>query len=280
MDKESQAPAYKKLEKLKKYLESQERVAVAFSGGTDSAFLLKTAQEACPGQVLAVTVRAVSFPARELEEAEAFCSRYGILQEVCSVDVLQAEGFCANPQNRCYLCKRVLLAQILDIAAKHQITCVLEGSNLDDDGDFRPGRQAVLEAGIRSPLRDAGMTKADIRELARQQGLPVWDKPSFACLATRFPYGEQITAQKLFMVEQAEQFLLDAGFRQVRVRMHGRMARIELLPEDFDRIMQPEVRRQVTAAFRTYGFLYTALDLSGYKTGNMNQLQADSAAAL
>lgn len=262
---------WEKQEQLKQYLKGLRRVAVAFSSGVDSAYLLKVAQEVLGENVLAVTAAADSFPKRELDEAEAFCRQYGIQHVVVHFDILQVEGFCQNPINRCYLCKRALLSQIQEAARKRQADIVLEGSNMDDDGDFRPGRQAVRELGVKSPLREVGLTKAQIRILSREIGLAAWDKPSFACLASRFPYGEEISREKLAMVGKAEQFLTGLGFRQVRVRMHGDIARIELPEEEFSKIMQTEVRNQVSAALQSYGFAYTALDLEGYRTGSLNR---------
>ena len=166
----------------------------------------------------------------------------------------------------------MIFGRIIEAAKEAGIPCVAEGSNTDDTGDYRPGMRAIRELGVLSPLLDAGLSKADIRVLSKELALPTWDKPSFACLASRFVYGEAITDERLSMVDRAEQLLLDLGFRQFRVRIHGDLARIEILPEDFDRIMTPEVRKQITTALREYGFSYVTLDLSGYRTGSMNEV--------
>lgn len=260
-----------KYDKLRSYLSNLGNVAVAFSGGVDSSFLLYAAREVLGYRVIAVTARSCSFPARELNEATAFCKAHGIRHYIVDSEELEIEGFSRNPVNRCYLCKSELFKKIRRIADENDISEVAEGSNLDDDGDYRPGLVAVAELGIRSPLRSAGMTKDDIRVLAKEAGLPTWNKQSFACLSSRFPYGENITKEKLSMVERAEQLLLDIGFRQVRVRIHGLMARIEILPTDFVKITEPEIRSKVTRELHSYGFTYISLDLDGYRTGSMNE---------
>ena len=246
-------------------------VAVAFSGGVDSTFLLHAAKEALGEKVLAVTASSCSFPERELREAEAFCARAGIRHMICKSEELDIEGFSHNPRNRCYLCKRELFGKILAIARGEGVRAVAEGSNLDDNGDYRPGLQAVQELGVRSPLRDCGFTKADIRALSRQLNLPTWNKQSFACLSSRFVYGEEITPEKLHMVDCAEQLLLDLGFHQLRVRIHGNLARIELMPEEFARFMADEVRLMVYDRLKALGFTYVTLDIRGYRTGSMNE---------
>ncbi len=260
-----------KLEKLKNYLASLGSVAVAFSSGVDSTFLLKVAHEVLGDQVIAVTAASCSFPKRELEEAKAFCKKEGIRHIICESEELEIEGFSKNPVNRCYLCKRELFEKIREITVADHIENIVEGSNLDDNGDYRPGLQAVAELEIKSPLRYAGMTKADIRQLSKMLGLATWDKQSFACLSSRFVYGEDITREKLLMVDQAEQLLLDMGFHQIRVRIHDKMARIELLPEEFDKLLQPEIRDKVLSEFQNYGFTYVTMDLRGYRTGSMNE---------
>ena len=263
--------AQEKYEALKDSLRSLGSVAVAYSSGVDSTFLLKTAQEVLGDRVLAVTAQSCSFPARELAEAREFCRANGIRQVICQSEELEIEGFRQNPPNRCYLCKRELFGKIQEIARENGMNAVVEGSNMDDLGDYRPGLQAIAELGIKSPLREAGLTKAEIRELSLQLGLPTWDKPSFACLASRFVYGESITEEKLAMVDKAEQLLLDLGFRQVRVRIHGTLARIEVSPEELPRLVEPEVRKTVSRQLRELGFSYVTLDLQGYRTGSMNE---------
>ena len=262
---------YEKLENLKQYLASLQSVAVAFSSGVDSTFLLKVAHEVLGEKVIAVTAESCSFPKRELEEAKAFCVKEGIRHFICESEELEIEGFSKNPVNRCYLCKRELFEKIREITAENHIENIVEGSNMDDNGDYRPGLQAVAELDIKSPLRYAKMTKEDIRQLSKAMGLATWDKQSFACLSSRFVYGEDITREKLSMVDRAEQLLLDMGFHQIRVRIHDKIARIEILPEEFEKLIRSEVREKILSEFQSYGFTYVTMDLQGYRTGSMNE---------
>ena len=246
-------------------------MAVAFSSGVDSTFLLYAAKEALGDRVIAVTAQSCSFPKRELNEAKDFCEQQQIRHFICESEELDIDGFSHNPKNRCYLCKHELFEKIQKIAEQEKITAIVEGSNLDDNGDYRPGLTAVAELGIHSPLRSIGFTKEDIRALSRHFGLPTWNKQSFACLSSRFVYGETISREKLGMVDKAEQLLLDLGFHQVRVRIHGMIARIEIMPEEFPKIIQEDIRSQITESFKSFGFTYVSLDLTGYRTGSMNE---------
>ncbi len=260
-----------KYDRLKDYLASFGSVAVAFSSGVDSTFLLYAAKEALGDHAIAVTASSCSFPERELKEAKEYCQKMGIRHFVIKSEELEIEGFSHNPKNRCYLCKHELFEKIGALAKEQGINEIAEGSNLDDNGDYRPGLQAVAELGVKSPLRHIGFTKQEIRELSQYFNIPTWNKQSFACLSSRFPYGDLINEKKLKMVDRAEQLLLDMGFHQLRVRIHGDVARIELLPEEFPKFMEEETRLSVYKKFKEYGFSYVTLDVVGYRMGSMNE---------
>ena len=260
-----------KYEKLKNFIASLESVAVAYSGGVDSTFLLKTAHDVLGNNATAVTVRSALIPGRELGEGEKFCAENKITQIFCPVDIFKVEGLKENPENRCYICKKNIFTKILEIARERGIKNVIEGSNVDDLSDYRPGLKALKELEIKSPLQAAGLTKKEIRELSKSFNLPTWNKPSFACLASRFEYGEEITEEKLKMTDRAEDLLVKMNFRQFRVRLHGKIARIEILPEDFEKIIQEQTREKIYSELKNLGFSYVTLDLKGYRTGSMNE---------
>lgn len=260
-----------KLERLKSEILRMEKVVIAFSGGVDSSFLLKVAHEVLGENVLAVTAKSSTYPEREFNEAVEFVTDYGIPHRIIVSEELEVEGFSDNPLNRCYLCKHEMFNKIRQIAKDEGYKSIAEGSNKDDLGDYRPGMQAISELGIASPLKDAGLSKNDIRLLSKELGLKTWNKPSFACLSSRFPYGEKITAQKLHMVDKAEQFLIDLGFRQIRVRHHGSVARIEVEEIDFDRFLDKQMRNDVYTKLKELGFVHVTIDLKGYRTGSMNE---------
>lgn len=246
-------------------------LAVAFSGGVDSTYLLYTAHEVLGDKALAVTARATAFSKKDMAEAENFCRSQGIRHKIVDIDEFSIPGFAENPPDRCYICKKGIFGELIRNAEVAGIPYVAEGSNMDDMGDYRPGLRAIEEMKVRSPLKEAGLYKEEIRELSKRHGLPTWNKPSAACLASRFVYGETITREKLAMVEQGEEILHEMGFRQLRVRMHGEnLARIEVDPASLGRLA--ELGESVTEAFRKIGFTYVTMDLRGYRTGSMNEV--------
>lgn len=261
-----------KLTVLQNRLQQMERVAVAYSGGVDSTFLLKVAYEVLKENVIAVTARSSTYPEREFREAAAFARKAGIRHVVIDSEELAIEGFSDNPLNRCYLCKQAMFSKIMEIARQNNIHSVVDGSNMDDTGDYRPGMRALRELGVISPLKEAGMRKDDIRTLSKEMNLPTWDKPAFACLSSRFPYGHKITHEKLQSVDKAEQFLIDLGIKQVRVRHHGDTARIEVPAHERSRFFDTALMDKVYETFKELGFVYVTLDLKGYRTGSMNEV--------
>jgi pyridinium-3,5-biscarboxylic acid mononucleotide sulfurtransferase len=261
-----------KLEKLKESIRRMGSLAVAYSGGVDSTFLLKVAHDVLDANVMAVTARSSTYPEREFREATDFAQKIGVRHKVIVSEELDIEGFADNPVDRCYFCKRELFTKILDVAKQNGLRYVADGSNVDDLGDYRPGMKAVKELGVVCPLKEAGMGKNDIRILSKEMDLPTWDKPAFACLSSRFPYGQKITREKLDVIDRMEQFLMDQGFRQVRVRHHGDMARIEVSVEERSKFFDVDLMDRIHERFRQLGFAYVALDLKGYRTGSMNEV--------
>lgn len=261
-----------KFQLLKDNIKKRGSAAIAFSGGVDSTFLVKVAHEVLGDKVIAVTATSSTYPERELKEAIKYAKNIGIKHLIISSEELDIEGFASNPKNRCYYCKKELFTKIKAVAKENFVEYVFDGSNLDDNGDYRPGMQAARELEVISPLKEANLTKEDIRALSKELGLPTWNKPSFACLSSRFPYGKKITIPKLKMVEKAEQFLLDMGIRQVRVRHHGEIARIEVAPEERIKFFDAEVMDKIGEKLKDIGFTYVTLDILGYRTGSMNEV--------
>ena len=247
-------------------------VIVAYSGGVDSTLLVKVAHDVLGERALAVTARSGSIPTRELQEAIDLAREIGVRHLLIDTHELQDPNYSANPSDRCYFCKSELFSHLAEVARQHGIKWLAYGENLDDQLGHRPGAQAAGKWGVRAPLKEAGLTKADIRELSRRLNLRTWDKPSYACLASRFVYGSAITADKLAQVEAAENVLWKSGFRQFRVRHHGEIARIEVLPDDMARLL--EQRESIVDGLRQLGFNYVSLDLQGYRTGSMNEVLA------
>ncbi|MDR3336926.1 MAG: ATP-dependent sacrificial sulfur transferase LarE [Treponema sp.] len=244
--------------------------AVAFSGGVDSSFLCYAARKALGDKAMAITVVSPMLPKSEIDCARRVADKVGIRHVLIEEDEIDEE-VAANPKERCYFCKKIEFGSILDEAKKHGIRTVLDGSNMDDLADYRPGLKALAELEIFSPLRAAELTKADIRELSKRFDLPTWDKPAFACLASRIPYGERIDREKLSRVEKAEDALREAGFRQMRVRSHGDIARIEVAPEERKRFFDEDFLDSISKKLKSFGFLYVALELEGYSLGNLNR---------
>jgi uncharacterized protein len=261
-----------KLSKLRNIIEDMGSVLVAFSGGLDSSFLLKVAHDLLGEKALALTADSPTYSRREFNEASEFCSRFKIKQIVIKSSEMEMPEFRKNPKNRCYYCKSVLFSRCLEKARELGMKYVADGSNLDDLSDERPGSIAAEELGIRKPLLEAGLTKEDIRRYSRELGLPTWDKPSYACLASRFPYGIEITERKLSAIEKLEEFIRDLGFRQVRVRDHKNIARVEIGGDEFLKFLEDgELREKVVEKAKDAGFTYVTLDMQGYRTGSMNE---------
>jgi uncharacterized protein len=261
-----------KLQDLRSILTEMESVLVAYSGGVDSAFLLKVAVDTLGDRALAVTARSASYPERELEEATQLAATVGARHLVVDTHEMEHESYVSNPSNRCYHCKTELWETLEPIAAARGIAALADGFNADDVGDYRPGAVAAREHGVRSPLLEAGLTKQEIRALSREMGLPTWDKPAMACLSSRVPYGERISREKLEQIDRSEQLLRELGFRQVRVRHHGDVARIELPPEDMPRFLAEGLAEPVARRVKELGFQYVTLDLQGYRSGSMNEV--------
>jgi len=265
----------KQLDGLKSLVKGLESVVVAFSGGVDSTLLAKVCSDVLGEKAIAVTAVSETYPEFELNEAKRVAKEIGIGHKILRTNELSVENFAKNPANRCYFCKTELFSKLRDVAKEVDFKNIADGSNLDDTGDFRPGLKAAMELGSRGPLREAGLTKKDVREMSKFLGLSTWDKPAFACLSSRIPYGQKITVDKLDMVIKAEDFLREAGFKSFRVRHHDTIARIEVPLIDIARVMDSDVRSAVVKKLKSIGFTYVTIDLEGLRSGSMNEVLAD-----
>lgn len=268
---ESEISASKEAE-LRGLLRSYGSVVVAFSGGVDSAYLAYVANQELGSRALAATGDSASYPSFQRELAEGLIKQFGLRHEVVFTEEFNDLNYTSNPPNRCYYCKSELYTKLIQLARQRGFDVICDGTNADDVGDYRPGREAARQMGVRSPLLECGLTKAEIRELSRRAGLQSWDEPASACLSSRVPYGQVVTIQKLSMIDEAELALKQLGFRQVRVRHHDDIARIEVADDEMPRALDLEMARRMSAALRALGFKYVTLDLEGYRTGSLNEL--------